>query len=126
MQSQQRDAQVIWLSLHSLLPEPSQTVWFSWNENIGIRGIIKEHLLGSPRPVTAEPLPSTASGRWRWPAASLGLCFSCHRWGLLGSSQLVANVIALGAHVIVMLTSTAKAAVVPLLGKDPLLSSANG
>lgn len=52
------------------------------------------------------------------------LCFSCHRWGHLGSRQLVLNVIHARSpsHCNV---DICKAAVVLLLGKDPL-SSAEG
>lgn len=80
------------------------------------------HLLGSSRFVPVELISCTegkGGGSLLWV-----LCFSCHRWGHLGSRQLVLNVIHARSpsHCNV---DICKAAVVLLLGKDPL-SSAEG
>ena len=60
----QGGTQVIWPhSTFLVLQEPGQISWSS-NNDTGVRDFVKKHFLGSPKPVTAKPLPSTAGEGW--------------------------------------------------------------
>lgn len=65
----------------------------------GFRGVITEYLLRSQgldcRASSQHSGELGGEGRRTGSelAASVGLCFSCHCWGHLGSSKLVVNVI---------------------------------
>lgn len=96
-----------WLKCPFLvLLEPGETSWSSKNDT-DVRDLVKGHFLGSPKPVTAKPLPSTAGEGWLLLWALLFL-------SSLGTSGLQSASCechpALGAHLIVTLTSAAKAA----------------
>lgn len=57
------ESQTFGLSVHSWFSNQVKTSWSSKNDT-NVRDLVKEHFLGSPKPVTAKPLPSTAGEGW--------------------------------------------------------------